>query len=129
MRGLVRTGAMLVALATAVPQLGVDRARCAAALAGGALATDEVMRRVEDGCPFRDAYRDVASALRRGETFDAPSAVQIVARRRSTGGLGNLGLGLAGARLRRSRAWGARQSRRFDAAMDRLAGRRRAATR
>ncbi len=129
MRGLDRTGAMLVALATAVPQLGVDRARCAAALAGGALATDEVMRRVEDGCPFRDAYRDVASALRRGETFDAPSAVQIVARRRSTGGLGNLGLGLAGARLRRSRAWGARQSRRFDAAMDRLAGRRRAATR
>ena len=44
--------AMLAIVAHAVPKLGVDRARCAAALAGGALATDEVMRRVEEGSRF-----------------------------------------------------------------------------
>ena len=63
MRGLDRTDAMLDALADAVPRLEVDRARCAAALEGGALATDEVMRRVEAGVPFRRAYREVSRAL------------------------------------------------------------------
>ncbi|MGH3994514.1 MAG: lyase family protein, partial [Pseudonocardiaceae bacterium] len=125
MRGLDRTGAMLGALAAAVPRLGVDRERCAAALAGGALATDEVMRRVEAGQAFRIAYREVAAALDRGESFEPPSRSRLVARRRSTGGLGDLGLTPARARLRRSRAWGTRQRRRFDAAMRRLAGTRR----
>ena len=93
-----------------MPRLEVDRARCAAALAGGALATDEVMRRVEAGRPFRVAYREVKEALERGETFAAPSPARIVARRRSTGGLGDLGLAEARARLRRARAWGARRA-------------------
>ena len=75
MRGLDRAEAMLAAMAEALPRLGVDRERCAAALAGGTLATDEVMRRVEAGSPFRIAYREVAAALRRGETFDAAAAL------------------------------------------------------
>jgi argininosuccinate lyase len=123
MRGTERTGAMLEALAAALPRLEVDRARCAAALDGGALATDEVMRRVEAGRPFRVAYREVKEALASGETFAAPTARQILARRRSTGGLGNLGLNEARARLRRARSWGTRQRRSFDAAIRRLAGR------
>jgi argininosuccinate lyase len=60
-RGLDRAREMLAMVAAALPRLGVDRARAAAALAGGALATDEVMRRVETGEPFRSAYRAVAS--------------------------------------------------------------------
>ena len=51
MRGLDRTGAMLAVMVEAVPLLDVDRERCAAALPGGTLATDEVMRRVESGNP------------------------------------------------------------------------------
>ena len=124
MRGLERTGGMLAVMAAAVPRLGVDRARCAAALGGGALATDEVMRRVEEGRAFRDAYREVSAALDRGETFAAPSPGRLVARRRSTGGLGNLGLADARARLRRARAWARRRRLGFDGAMARLAGRR-----
>ena len=124
MRGLERTGGMLTVMAAAVPRLGVDRARCAAALGGGALATDEVMRRVEEGRAFRDAYREVAAALDRGEAFAAPSSARLVARRRSTGGLGNLGLADARARLRRARVWARRRRLRFDGAMARLAGRR-----
>jgi argininosuccinate lyase len=122
MRGLDRAEAMLLVMAHAVPRLGVDRARCAAALQGGALATDEVMRRVEAGRSFRVAYREVAQALRAGERFAPPTPAQIVARRRSTGGLGNLGLGQARARARRARAWLRRERRRFDRAMSRLAG-------
>jgi hypothetical protein len=101
----------------------VDRACCAAALDGGALATDEVMRRVEAGRPFRSAYREVAGALSAGERFAAPSSRELIRRRTSTGGLGNLGLDLARARARRARAWHARERRRFDGAMARLAGR------
>ena len=125
MRGLDRAEAMLAAMAEALPRLEVDRARCAAALAGGTLATDEVMRRVEAGSPFRIAYREVAGALRRGESFAAPPPAGIVARRRSTGGLGNLGLREATVRARRARRWGRRERARFEAAMERLAGRRR----
>lgn len=124
MRGLERTSAVLMVLAAALPRLEVDRARCAAALTGGTLATDEVMRRVEGGRAFREAYREVASALRNGGAFEAPSAARLVARRRSTGGLGNLGLDEARARLRRARGWDRLQRRRFDGAIARLAGRR-----
>ena len=122
-RGLDRTAQMLAMLATAVPLLAVNRERCKDALAGGALATDEVMRRVEEEVPFRRAYREVAAAIRRGETFEPPSGSAIVARRRSTGGLGNVGLLEAGRRVRAARRWQRAERRRFDAAMRRLAGR------
>ena len=124
MRGLERTAAMLAVVAHAIPRLEVDRERAGAALEGGALATDEVMRRVEQGRPFRTAYREVATALRAGERFAPPTAAKIVARRTSTGGLGNLGLDLVRARLRRGRSWQTQQRRRFDRAMQKLAGRK-----
>jgi argininosuccinate lyase len=123
MRGLERTAGMLGIVAHAVPRLEVDRARCAAALTGGALATDEVMRRVEQGLPFRTAYREVAAALEADERFPAPSPAKLIARRSSTGGVGNLGLNLSRARVRRGRAWHSRERRRFDRAMRKLAGR------
>jgi len=123
MRGVERTRAMLAVVAHAVPLLRVDRARCAAALEGGALATDEVMRRVEQGRPFRTAYREVAAAIEAGETFPPPSPAKILARRSSTGGLGNLGLRQVRARLRRARAWHSRERSRFDRAIRKLAGR------
>jgi argininosuccinate lyase len=123
MRGLDRGEAMLAALTLAIPRLAVDRQRCAAALAGGALATDEVMRRVEEGEAFRVAYREVAAALGRGDGFAAPSASRIIARRRTTGGLGDLGLEQAAARARRADRWGRRERARFDQAIARLRGR------
>lgn len=120
MRGLDRIDGMLGVVGHAIPKLEVDRKRCAAALEGGALATDEVMRRVELGQPFRAAYRDVAAAFKQGERFDAPTPARIVARRNSTGGVGNLGLAEARARARRARVWNDRERRRFDGAMRKL---------
>jgi argininosuccinate lyase len=124
MRGLERAGAVLAAMGVALPRLAVDRERCTIALAGGTLATDEVMRRVEEGVPFRTAYREVAKAIGRGQPFEVPPASWIVARRRSTGGLGDLGLAEAGARARRASTWGRRERARFDRVLRRLAGQR-----
>jgi argininosuccinate lyase len=124
MRGLDRVESMLIATGEALPRLEVDRGRCGAALSGGTLATDEVMRRVEAGTPFRVAYREVAAAIRRGVDFPRPSDGVILSRRSATGELGKLGLPEAGARARRARRWGQRERRRFNTAMDWLAGRR-----
>lgn len=121
-RGLARAEEMLAMMAHAVPQLEVDRARGGEAILGGALATDEVMRRVEAGVPFRRAYREVAAALTRGESFPAPSSAEIVARRRSTGGVGRLGLERVRARLRAARRWAAAEERTFRRALRRLEG-------
>ena len=66
--------------------------------------------------------REVADAVRRGEPLPEPSRAALLARRRATGNLGNLGLPAVRARVRRARRWAERERRRFDAAMARLAG-------
>jgi argininosuccinate lyase len=124
-RGLDRTGEMLVMMAHAVPRLAVDRERGMAALRGDALVTDEVMRRVEAGQPFRSAYRAVAAEVKEGVIFLVPSAADLVRRRRSTGGLGNLGLPGFRGRVAALRRWERRERTRFDRAMAHLAGRTR----
>ncbi len=123
MRGVERTRAALRALAWAVPQLGVDRARALAALDRGALATDEVMRRVEAGAPFRAAYHEVKAGLARGEAFPSVTPADILRRRGGPGGVGDPDLRGARTRLRARAAWRAREERRFRGAMRRLAGR------
>ena len=116
--GLARTGSLLSMMTVVVPALRVR----SQLLAGGALSTDEVMRRVEAGIPFRRAYREVAAALKRGDRFPVPTPRQLIARRRSTGGLGNLDLGAARRRLRMAERWRRGERTRFDRAMARLAG-------
>jgi argininosuccinate lyase len=125
-RGLDRSAAMLAMMVHAVPRLAVDRARSAAALRGGTLATDEVMRRVEQGRAFRLAYQEVAAEVAAGAALAEPTRVQVIARRRATGNLGNLGLSGVRSRLRRARRWAGGERRRFERAMARLAGRKRA---
>ncbi len=122
MRGLDRTKGMLEALAHSLPKLGVDKKKCEAALAGGAMATDEVMRRVEAGRPFRSAYREVATAVGNGESFESPSPKDIMARRGSTGGLGNLGLSELKKRIRSAGSWNQRERKRFMGALGKLLG-------
>ncbi len=123
MRGLDRTSEMLVMMAATPERLIVDRARARAALDQGAMATDEVMRRVESGVPFRHAYRDVAKAIQDGESFPLPSQSDLVVRRPATGGLGDLGLPVLRERMMAARRWSGRERRRFERSMDRLAGR------
>ncbi len=123
MRGVDRLEGMLSMLAVSVPRLTVDADIGRLILSGGPLATDEVMRRVEGGRAFRSAYREVAAAIKEGDWWREPSTPEIIGRRKSTGGLGNLGLPQVRARLRACRRWADRERRRFDSAMDGLAGR------
>ena len=120
--GIDTTGEMLRMTAAALPRLAIDRARSLAALDAGTLSTDEALRRAEAGVPFRTAYRDVAAAIARGETFARPAPSEILRRRMSTGGLGNLGLSSLRERLTRERRWARVARARFGAAMSRLAG-------
>ncbi len=124
-RGLDRTADMLAMLGYAVPRLTVNRKRAREALTGGVLATDLVMQRVEEGEPFRAAYQDVARAVRAGEVPPPLPAADLLRRRRSAGGLGNLGLDVLARRLRAFRRWERAEQRRFVRAMARLAGGRR----
>jgi len=121
-RGLGRTIEGLAICGLVVPRLEVDAARGLAALQGGALATDQVMRLVGDGVPFRRAYRQVAAAFRRGEPMPEVPPARIMARRRSAGGLGNPGFGRAWRRWRVVERWLTGERHRFDRALDRLAG-------
>jgi argininosuccinate lyase len=123
MRGVDRLEGMLSMLAVAVPRLGVEAAIGRTMLSGGPLATDEVMRRVEKGSAFRSAYREVAAAIQQGDWSREPSTEEIISRRRSSGGLGDLGLPAVRARLRACRTWANREQRRFDTAIEALAGR------
>jgi argininosuccinate lyase len=120
MRGIDRTRDMLAMLATAIPMLTVDADRAWSTMTGDVLATDEVMRRVMSGVPFRKAYRDVAAAVKRGDTMPVLTPSQIIAARTSAGAMGNLPLASlrrrAGRELRTARAL----RRRFDAALARL---------
>ena len=124
-RGLDRTGSMLAMMAYALPRLGVNAERGRAALAGDSLVTDEVMRRVEDGEAFRVAYRAVADEFKRGVEFPAPTSAEILARRTSTGGIGNLPVRELRGRRAGLERWARAERHRFDQAMVKLAGRAR----
>jgi argininosuccinate lyase len=122
MGALDRTGEMLEMLARVIPAIRVNRVKAAAAIHGDLLATDEVMRRVVEGVPFRSAYRSVAQEVTRGKQFDLPALPGLTARRRSTGGLGNPGLEMLVRRGRELERWEKRERKRFVTAMQRLAG-------
>ena len=122
-RGLGRIEDMVTMMTLVVPALGVRGDRGLEMLQGGVLATDEVMRRVETGVPFRRAYREVAAALKRGDRMPAISPARIIGRRRSTGGLGRLGLGRAWRRFVTLAKVNDQAARRFEAAIKKLAGR------
>lgn len=120
-RGLLRTIQTLDILQLAVPKLGVDVDRCLAAVSGNLLVTDEVIRRVETGEPFRSAYRSVADELKR-DVLSVPKAdpADLIRRRRSTGGIGNLGLPKLRKRLRLCLRQNELNRAKFEAALEKL---------
>jgi argininosuccinate lyase len=119
-RGVDRTAELLSVLNAALPHVGVDDARARAALRHEVFATDEVMRRVKAGTPFRRAYRDVAAAVKAGGTMPAVGPAALAAARTSTGAMGNLGLGTLAARLRQASRWRRIEAGRFARALARL---------
>lgn len=119
-RGLDRTHEMLAMLTTALPRLGVNAAVGLGALTGEVLATDEVMRRVRDGTPFRRAYRDVAAEVKQGIAMPAIGASDLIAARQSSGGIGNLPIASLRRRARLAARWNGLHRSRFSKALTRL---------
>mgnify|MGYP002622952540 CR=1 FL=1 len=123
-RGTDRLREMLAMVTAAVPRLGIDPKRAREALRNEAFATDEVMRRVRRGEPFRTAYRDVAAGVKAGKPVPEPSVRAVLeARRDATGGLGNLPLPALRTRRTAAARWNRAMRARFDRALARLAGR------
>jgi argininosuccinate lyase len=108
--------------AWAVPRLGVDRTRCASAVSGDLLATDEVFRRVRAGVPFRAAYRQVAAEVKAGVEPPPLGAAEILDVRREPGGAGNPALGELAVRAGRARRTLRIRRARVDRALAALAG-------
>ena len=80
MRGLERTAAMLGdRWRTRCRGSGWTGRGARAALAGGALATDEVMRRVEDGDAVPQRLPRGGGALKAGRSLPAPTPAEITA--------------------------------------------------
>jgi len=92
MEGLDLALEMLAAVEKAVPALEVDREACRRAVGGEILATDEALRRVREGTPFRDAYREVARLVEEGGEIPDPGPEAVLAARRHPGGAGDPGL-------------------------------------
>lgn len=124
-RGVDRTRELLTILNAALPHIGVDDARAHVALRHEVFATDEVMRKVRAGVPFRRAYREVAAAVKSGAEMPAIGAAVLAAARTSTGAMGNLELAALGRRLGAARRWRTAEARRFVRALERLAPRSR----
>lgn len=74
-RGLRLARDMARAMELSTLGLEVDRERCAAAVAPGALAAHRALVMTRDGTPFREAYRLVGEELSRGETPKAEADV------------------------------------------------------
>ena len=110
-------------IAAAVPLLEVDAARCRAAVTSDVLATDAAYERVRGGVPFRTAYRETAARVRRSEALPALSTAAILGSRTEPGGAGNPALGGLSRDIARARRHVAARRRRFDAAIEKLAGR------
>jgi argininosuccinate lyase len=118
LRGVRRAGEMLEMLRIGIEGVQPDRERCAAALAGGVLATGSALAMAARGVPFREAYRTVSDSLAKGTGGGTMQG----ARPRSAS-LQDLGLRNLRKRIIATSRFARREERHFAEAMERLAGR------
>ncbi|MCC6630310.1 MAG: argininosuccinate lyase [Chloroflexi bacterium] len=117
MSALDITTATLAICALAARGLAPNEPALRAALSPEVYATDAAYALVEQGVPFRDAYRQVATTLAALTAVDPGPAL---AARTHAGASGNLGLAALGARLERERADLAVRTDRYQTTLQRL---------
>ena len=88
-RGFDTTIPSIRIMTLVVEGLKVNTANCEKAVTSDMFATDEVIKMVKDGVPFRDAYRNVASDLSGIKPSDV---VRNIKQKPHTGATGNLAL-------------------------------------
>jgi argininosuccinate lyase len=92
LRSLAIAGDALAVCDLTFQKLRVNEQRCAAAFSPDVFATDRALELVQQGVPFRDAYRQVATELGQLAARDPRQAIRA---RTHQGGTANLGLDLA----------------------------------
>ena len=100
-----------------VERLKPQRARMAEGLNAEVFATDYAYALVEEGVPFRDAYRKAAAEYRSQSLPDPAAALE---KRRSTGTPGNLNLDEPAGRAADLRAYAAWERQRHVSALQRI---------
>jgi argininosuccinate lyase len=117
MRGFELTSSSLGMLARIFAEIKVNKKRCIDAFTPELFAADEALRLAEEGMPFRDAYRQVASDL---ELLAAQDPVANIRAKTHMGAPGNLGLDLARTRIRQARKALRAETRRLGRVQERL---------
>jgi argininosuccinate lyase len=102
MQGFEVAGLSLKVLNQIFAELEVDTDRCIGAFSVELFATDQVLRLVEQGVPFRDAYAKIARDPE-GVTMEDP--IENIMAKSHLGAPGNLGLEMSCARLNEARQW------------------------
>ncbi|MFW6049315.1 MAG: argininosuccinate lyase, partial [Candidatus Bipolaricaulota bacterium] len=78
-----------------IENLSLNEEKLLSAFSGEVFATDRALELVQEGLPFREAYRQVKEELGETDSNKTPTAEEIkdaLARRDHRGGPGNLGL-------------------------------------
>ncbi len=120
LRGMDIACGVMEIMAETVRRLRVNPDALARACTPELFATDEAFALVQQGVPFRDAYRRIAAGLDEVQSADPVAAL---ARRTSTGTPGNLGLDTLRSRLADMSAARDTRCARVDAALAGLFGR------
>jgi argininosuccinate lyase len=119
MEGVDIAGACLEAMEAAVGGLAVNREAMRAAIPTEVYATDAALELVQQGVPFREAYRRVGASL---DAVESPDPIEALARRSSDGAPGNLNLDATRERLAKARKSLKLRSTRLSRAVVELAG-------
>lgn len=94
-----------------VSELEVDADRCIGAFSAELFATDQVLRLVEAGLPFRDAYARIA---RDSQAVAMEDPVENIRAKTHLGAPGNLDLEVSCAKLSQDRRWRAAVQQKMD---------------
>ncbi|MCB1602913.1 MAG: hypothetical protein KDI66_23055, partial [Xanthomonadales bacterium] len=109
--GLDAAAATLDVLTRLIPVLTVDADRCGAAMSDELYAAHQAYVLVAGGQTFRDAYKQIGTAVMAGEFVPDKAALSAT----HTGGLGALGLDIAAQELAEGSAWLASRQQLLDA--------------
>lgn len=102
MHGFAVTESSLKVCAYTIQSLEIDYDACMGSITPELFATDQALRLVQEGCPFREAYRQVAQSP---EKYVVEDVINNIRAKTHQGAPGNLGLELHKNRAAKYAAW------------------------
>lgn len=122
LRALATTEASLEMLPPLIDELVVNQTALHQAMSPELFATDRVFASVDDGVPFREAYRQVKAEFpNQTDEGEMPTTDEWLNRRSALGAPGNLGLERLNAELNEAKSHWNAESARFRSALQTLA--------